>query len=195
MASKATARSCTIDLLRTSQYLTYLMHSQAFASLPQLRVKGTTERTTYSIDVIFIHSGQAGRSIIRLKPQRERKELLPVRLGIYLPTTFPRRENKSLLKWEEKPMDCGGFIRHSPLGAPKEGSSPYFFFLNCNQRRFHFSFFEKLSKKRDRKDKLPSKGKQALPVLRGKPPGFHGKLKTLRQERSAIELPSVNLTS
>lgn len=82
-SSKARARSCTIDLLHTSYYLTYLMHSQAFASLPQLRVKGTTERTTYSIDVIFIHSGQAGR---------ERKSYVNVRTNLKILLFLPLPE-------------------------------------------------------------------------------------------------------
>lgn len=63
----------------------------------------------YSIYVIFIHSGQAGRSIIRLKPQCLR-ESPPCETRDLAPNDVPAKS-----KWEEKPMDCGGFIRHSPL--------------------------------------------------------------------------------
>ncbi|KAK9081130.1 hypothetical protein Scep_030985 [Stephania cephalantha] len=93
----------------------------------------------------------AGRSIIRLKPQclKERKQLLPVRLRIYIPTTFPRRSNQTLLKWEENPMDCGGFIKHSPLFERvhlRKEVAPTYSFETAQLAKSSFALFEKLKR-------------------------------------------------
>ncbi|KAK9081387.1 hypothetical protein Sjap_026674 [Stephania japonica] len=69
-------------------------------------------------------------------------------------------------------MDCGGFIKHSPLFERvhlRKEVAPTYSFETAQLAKSSFALFEKLSKKRDRKDQLPSKGKQTLPVLRGKP--------------------------
>lgn len=102
------------------QRLSDLLKALTSVRSPSLKAQ-RKERTTYSIDVIFIHSGQAGRSIIRLFLQCLR-ESPPSETRDLAPNDVPAKS-----KWEEKPMDCGGFIRHSPLKEGVHPRNPYLF--------------------------------------------------------------------